>query len=149
MYLFASCKYLQVFLSRYVEIDQVVFDKNTYAILTNRFTDVRAGCLPCPGHARGVLASAIRVGCSPRPGHARGVLASARPCARVLCCRARNGRCSRQVPRRGRPLPAAPAVGSDFRPPIPMVRRIQGQAAMTKLNRLELQATTKIKWVRS
>ncbi len=34
------CKYLQVFLSRYVEIDQVVFDKNTYAILTNRFTDV-------------------------------------------------------------------------------------------------------------
>ncbi len=41
MYLFASffCKYLQVFLSRYVEIDQVVFDKNTYAILTNRFTD--------------------------------------------------------------------------------------------------------------
>ncbi len=33
------CQYLQVFLSRYVEIDQVVFDKNTYAILTNRFTD--------------------------------------------------------------------------------------------------------------
>ena len=32
-------KYWQVFLSRYVEIDQVVFDKNTYAILTNRFTD--------------------------------------------------------------------------------------------------------------
>jgi hypothetical protein len=33
------CKYLQIFLNRYVEIDQVVFDKNTYAILTNRFTD--------------------------------------------------------------------------------------------------------------
>jgi hypothetical protein len=33
-------KYVQVFLSRYVEIDQVVFDKNIYAILTNRFTDV-------------------------------------------------------------------------------------------------------------
>ncbi len=33
------CKYLQVFLSRYVEIDQVVFDKNTYAILTDRFSD--------------------------------------------------------------------------------------------------------------
>ena len=32
-------KYLHVFLSIYVEIDQVVFDKNTYAILTNRFTD--------------------------------------------------------------------------------------------------------------
>jgi hypothetical protein len=32
-------KYLQVFLSRYVEIDQVVFDKNTCAILTNKFTD--------------------------------------------------------------------------------------------------------------
>jgi hypothetical protein len=36
-----SGKYLQVVLSRYVEIDQVVFDKNTYATLTNRFTDVR------------------------------------------------------------------------------------------------------------
>jgi hypothetical protein len=36
-------KYLQVFLSRYVEIDLVVFDKNTYAtILTNRFADGRA-----------------------------------------------------------------------------------------------------------
>ncbi len=30
----------QVFLSRYVEIDQFVFHKNTYAILTTRFTDV-------------------------------------------------------------------------------------------------------------
>jgi hypothetical protein len=43
MYYVSICmyfgKYLQVFLSRYVEIDQVVFDKNTYAILTNRFTD--------------------------------------------------------------------------------------------------------------
>jgi hypothetical protein len=36
------CKYLQVLLSRYVEIDQFVFDNNTYAILTNRFTD--GGC---------------------------------------------------------------------------------------------------------
>jgi hypothetical protein len=32
-------KYWQVFLSRYVEIDQLVFHKNTYAILTTRFTD--------------------------------------------------------------------------------------------------------------
>ena len=32
-------KYWQVFLSRYVEIDQFVFHKNTYAILTTRFTD--------------------------------------------------------------------------------------------------------------
>ncbi len=43
MYYVSICmyfgKYLQVFLSRYVEIDQVVFEKNTYAILTNRFTD--------------------------------------------------------------------------------------------------------------
>ncbi len=43
MYYVSICKYfcehLQVFLSRYVEIDQVVFDKNTYTILTNRFTD--------------------------------------------------------------------------------------------------------------
>ncbi len=34
---FGKC--LQAFLSRYVEIDQVGFDKNTYAILTNRFTE--------------------------------------------------------------------------------------------------------------
>ena len=35
-------KYLHVFYSRYVQIDQVVFDKITYAILTNRITDVKA-----------------------------------------------------------------------------------------------------------
>ena len=43
MYCVSICKYLgkylHVFLNRYVEIDQIVFDKNTYAILTNRFTD--------------------------------------------------------------------------------------------------------------
>ncbi len=43
------CKYLgkywQVFLSRYVEIDQFVFHKNTYAILTTRFTDVTTNLL--------------------------------------------------------------------------------------------------------
>jgi hypothetical protein len=33
-------KYWQVFLRRYVKIDQFVFHKNTYAILTTRFTDV-------------------------------------------------------------------------------------------------------------
>ncbi len=53
MYYVSICKYfgkyLQVFLSRYVEIDQVVFHKNTYSILTNRFTDggsLTSGFLP-------------------------------------------------------------------------------------------------------
>ena len=38
--LYVSSTYLQVFFARYVEIYQLVFDKNTYIIRTNRITDV-------------------------------------------------------------------------------------------------------------
>jgi hypothetical protein len=33
-------KYLHIIFSRYIKIDQIVFDKNIYTILSNRFTDV-------------------------------------------------------------------------------------------------------------
>jgi hypothetical protein len=77
-------KYWQVFLSRYVEIDHFVFHKNTYAILTTRFTDVAR-----PGQADVPMRTACSDWTRNESRHPREGLTPARVC---MQCGWRAGR---------------------------------------------------------
>ena len=79
--LYVSSSYLQLFFARYVEIYQLVFDKNTYIIRTNMITVVGAGrrirSMPTvPVHSRctGTFAARVAHAQADRRFHSNHVL---------------------------------------------------------------------------